>query len=228
MDTQDLIDQLRQSGLGDHPADGTCADENEIAGYIEGSLDSAGRARLECHLADCPRCVRLVGVVSSLRSVEFESVPEILVARAKRAPTSWKQYWPPLAAAAAIVLAVAVLMQIGVERPIRDEQATRTTRGSPTQSDLHITAPASGAILRTGDLTFRWSEVPGARYYIVRVVTASGELVTEQRVTTNEWLPGDSLALRPGHDYFVRVDAYPAVGPSSSSVHVPFSIRGPP
>ena len=228
MDTQNLIERLRQSGYGDRRPLGACVDEHEIAGYVDGRLDATGRERLERHLADCPRCTRLVGIVSSVRSEAVEPVPELLIAKAKRVPARWNRYLPPLAAAAAIVLAVAVLMQFGIDRSVQDAQAIRTTRGSPSQLQIQVTAPSSGAVLRAEDLAFRWKEVSGARYYIVRVVTASGDLVTEQRVTTNEWRPSGKLALRPGQDYYVRVDAYPAMGPISSSIHVPFSIEGSP
>src|SRR5262245_31146401 len=103
MDTDDLIDRLRQSGYGDQPLTGACADEHEIAGYVDGRLDATVRERLERHLADCPRCARLVGIVSSVRSQDVEAVPDLLIARAKRVSPQWKRYLPPLAAAATIV-----------------------------------------------------------------------------------------------------------------------------
>ena len=72
-----------------------------------------------------------------------------------------------------------------------------------------------------------WSagpRLPGARYYLIRIVTGSGALVTEQRVTDNHWQPGIDVDLAPGKEYYVRVEAYPAVGPPTGSIHVPFTV----
>ena len=38
------------------------------------------------------------------------------------------------------------------------------------------------------------------------------------------WRPSARLSLRPGADYFVHVDAYPAGDKSVSSDHVPFRV----
>ena len=44
-----------------HPADRSCLDLESIAAYVDGSLDAADRARVEEHLADCPRCYETFG-----------------------------------------------------------------------------------------------------------------------------------------------------------------------
>jgi hypothetical protein len=51
-------------------------------------------------------------------------------------------------------------------------------------------------------------------------------LVTEERVTDTHWRPGVGVMLEAGQEYYVRVEAYPAVGPSTGSIHVPFTVRG--
>src|SRR5262245_61454171 len=228
MDFKNLGDLLRTTGHGSREPT-ACTNHHEIAAYVDGTLDLAGRERLERHLADCSRCTRLVGIVSSVKAGGLETVPDHLAFRARRlakpASAQWKRYLPPLAAAAAIVLGVTVIFEFGSQSVVQDEQTARTTRGTPSKPEIQVIAPSSGAVLGTDEVVFRWTEVPDARYYVVRVVTAAGELVAEQRVTTNEWRPGRSTALDPGQDYFVRVDAFPAVGPSSSSTHVPFSVR---
>ena len=73
-------------------------------------------------------------------------------------------------------------------------------------------------------LVVRWTEVPGSQYYDVRIVTDSGDLVREARVEGTEWRPSTEIALRPGAEYYVHVDAYPSSTKAISSDHVPFTI----
>jgi hypothetical protein len=89
---------------------------------------------------------------------------------------------------------------------------------------LHVLAPGSGAIVDEQLLAFRWSEVPGSRYYDVRIVTDTGDLVVEQRVAGTEWQPTHSLHLHPGAEYFVHIEAHPSESKTISSDHVPFLV----
>ena len=87
-----------------------------------------------------------------------------------------------------------------------------------------ISTPAEGASIKADDLTIRWTEVSGSLYYNVRVVTAEGFLVLNDRVESTEWkLPAKHL-LEPKTDYYVRVDAYMAEANSGSADHSLFSV----
>jgi hypothetical protein len=229
MNDTKLHELLRRSASGTWEWAPECPDEHEIAAYVEGAIGDTTRDSMELHLADCERCTLLVGTLSRLEVESAESVPEETMARAERLagaqPASWSRYFPHLAAAAVLVLAVGFVFNTREAPPVQAESDYRTTRGPAAQPVMKILSPAIGAGVSADGLLIRWTEVPGTRYYLVRIVTASGALVTEQRVTETEWRPGNGITLDTGEEYYVRVEAYPAAGPSAGSIHVPFTVR---
>lgn len=209
-----------------------CPEEHEIAAYVDGTTHESARDELELHLADCERCTLLVGSLTRLEIEATDGASAVTLERARRLvphqSKRWTQYLPHLAAAAVLVLAVSVSFTVREDAPVQSESDYRTTRGPTSQPDMQIESPAAGAGVGAGDLVIRWTEIPGARYYQVRIVTGSGALVTEQRVTDMEWRPGNTVRLEAGREYYVRVEAYPAVGPSTGSIHIPFTVRETP
>ena len=83
---------------------------------------------------------------------------------------------------------------------------TRTLLSSPLS--LQVLTPEPGVVADPDELIFRWHAVDDSLHYDLRIVTASGDLVTEQRVQHTEWKLSDKLELDPGAEYFVRIDAY--------------------
>lgn len=209
-----------------------CPDEHEIAAYVGGTIRESARADVELHLADCERCTLLVGTLSRLEIETADGPPTVTFERARRLVPAgrnrWAQYVPHLAAAAVLVLAVGIVFNQRQEAPTRSESDYRTTRGVTATPRMEVLAPAAGAGVNADEFEVQWIELPGTRYYVVRIVTGSGALVTEQRVTGTRWLPGSAVPLEPGQDYYVRVEAYPSAGPSTASVHIPFTVRGNP
>lgn len=229
MDDKKLHELLRRSGSRTWEWAPECPDEHEIAAYVEGTIGDSARDVVELHLADCERCSLLVGTLSRLEIEPAQGVPAEMLVRAERLagarPARWSRYLPHLAAAAVLVLAVGILFNTREEPPVRSEADYRTTRGPAAQPEMKILSPTTGAGIGAEELLVRWTEIPGTRYYVVRIVTASGALVTEQRVTETEWRPGSKVSLATGEEYYVRVEAYPAAGPSTGSIHVPFTVR---
>ena len=88
-----------------------------------------------------------------------------------------------------------------------------------------ILSPVEGARIEADDLKIRWTEVRGSLHYDVRVVTAEGFLVWNDRVEDTELTPPVDIRLEPGMDYFVRVDAYMAEANSVSSEHTLFTVE---
>ena len=206
-----------------------CPDEYEIAEYVDGTIHQSARDELELHLADCERCTLLVGALTRLEIDATDHTPAETLEVAKRLVIAkvnrWTQFLPHLAAAAALVLAVGVLFTVRQDATIRPESDYRITRGVTAAPQMQVIAPAPGAGVRADEFEVRWTELPGTRYYLVRIVTDSGALVTEQRVTETNWRPESTVHLDIGEEYYVRVEAYPAVGPSTGSIHVPFTVR---
>lgn len=234
MTPEDTETRLRQSATGSRARTPDCPDEHLIAGFAEGRLGDADQARIEGHVADCAACASLVGELSRQRhDVAAEAVPELALARARRLgagrPGGWSSFVPHAAAAAIAVVCISALIHyIGVDTPtvtIGETGAERTTRNSEAHgASLQVLSPVAGATLAPDALDVRWTGVPDARYYDVRIVTDAGEIVSEERVETNDWHPGRGVSLEPGADYFVRVDAYIAGARTIRSEHVPFRI----
>ena len=225
---------LRQSATGGHRRTPTCPDEHLIASFAEGSLGDAGHTEVAGHVADCPACANLVGEIARhLRDGTSEEVPEFTLARARRLGgdrlSGRMSFVPKLAAAAIAVVCVSTLVHfMGVDSPAappEDRVPDRTTRNMGAASaSLQVLSPAAGATLEPGDLDVRWTGLPAASYYDVRIVTDAGEIVSEQRVSTTGWRPDHGLDLEAGADYYVRVDAYVAGTGSVRSEHVPFRV----
>lgn len=232
---EDLARVLGASDLRPRERTAECPDEQSIAAYVDGGVGPTERETLEAHLADCAACLALVGLLARDEELEGEArIPEPALARAsdiaRRAVPAPSRHVPRWAAAAAVLAVIPVLLQLyrAADRSpaAGEDSAPRVTRSAPPASHgLQVLRPVAGSVVEPSELTIRWSAVPGSAYYDVRIVTDSGAPVVEQRVTGTEWRPDENLKLRPGAEYYVRVDAYPAHGKSIGSVHVPFAVR---
>jgi putative zinc finger protein len=237
MHPDDLISRLRLAATGDRQRSPTCPDVSQIAAYVDGTLEPEHHEQVERHLADCEACGGLVGELCRGRNASAnEPVPELVLARARRlgkAPRDrWTRFAPHLMAAAIAIVSISVLVHfLQVPEPVSESQVStvlRTTRNIPSSAaPLRVLSPIAGETVATDQLLFHWTSVPGIRYYEVHIVTDSGELVGDQRVTTTEWRPSAELQLRPGNEYFVRIDAHASESKVVSSVHVPFSVADP-
>jgi hypothetical protein len=211
-----------------------CPDEEQIAAYVDGTLESATSERLELHLADCAPCLELVGLLSRERDMPVtETVPEQLLDQARTRvnakPRRWLHQAPQWAAAAMLLVSVPLLLHSGRNMDRGNEgqgrPAERTTRNIGTSvSGLQVLAPVAGVALDPRALNFSWTPVAGSPYYDVRIVSDAGDLVVQQRVTGTEWRPQAPLNLVPGAEYFVHVDAYPSGDKAMGSEHIPFRV----
>ena len=229
-----LTSLLAAGAADDQGRSPACPDEQQVAGYVDGGLNEAAREQVELHLADCAHCLGLVGLLCRERDADtVEAVPDqIVVPTRARSRERLERRWrlaPQWAAAAALVLAVPLLLQLGRNldrgtmgqgRP--DPPSTRTF--APTATGLQVLSPDAGAVVDARRLSFRWTEVVGTPYYDVRVVTDDGDVVIQQQVSGTTWRPPAQLNLKPGAEYFVHIDAYPSGDKAVSSDHVPFRV----
>jgi anti-sigma factor RsiW len=231
----DHLTSLLAVGAADDPGRSpSCPDEQQIAGYVDGGLDDAARERVEFHLADCGRCLELVGLLCREHEADaFDPLTHEVVthprARVSQGPQRRWQLAPQWAAAAVLVLAVPLLLQLGrspdrgTEGQGRPEPPAARTLAS-TATGLQVLSPGAGTAVDPQRLSFRWSEVSGTPYYDVRIVTDAGDVVIRQRVTGTTWRPPMQLNLQPGAEYYVHIDAYPSGDKAVSSDHVPFRV----
>lgn len=231
----EYLTKLLAAGRGEDPGRSpACPDEHQIAGYVDGTLDVAACELLERHAADCGHCLALVGLLSE----ERDANPEVPVTRVSSPPAPVatvasrpRRMWPApqWAIAATVVLAVPLLFLLG-RSPDRGVEGLAGSGQPPTRTvtpdnpELQVLSPGPGAAVDPRELAIVWTEVAGARYYDVRVVTDSGDIVVQQRVSGTSWQPSASLNLQRGAEYFVLVDAYPEGDKAVSSHHVPFRI----
>lgn len=213
-----------------------CPDEHQVAGYVDGGLGVAELQQFERHLADCGHCLDLVGLLCRERGHAAEAaepepartgtVPSAPTVRPIRRASRWAPQW---AAAAALILVVPVLLQLGRSpdsgeagqgRP--DPPATRTLGPGPYVLEVVVEPPESSLDARRP--SFRWSAVAGSVYYDVRILTDGGDVIARDRVTATRWRTPAQLDLRPGADYYIHVDAYAAGAKAVSSEHVPFAV----
>ena len=231
----DQLTSLLAEGASNRPVrSAACPDESRIAGYVDGGLDAAVRQELERHLADCGHCLAVVGVLSRERHAPAaEPVPAQVLAQARARKTAApERRWrlaPQWAAAATIVLAVPLLIQIsrnldgGVEG--HGLPAAATVRAFDSTPDaLQVLVPGAGSSVDARRAEFRWTAVAGSPYYDVRIVTDDGAVVVRERVTGTAWQLPAQVPLRPGAEYFVHVEAYPSGDKAVSSEHVPFRV----
>lgn len=231
----DHLTSLLAAGASDRPMRSPdCPDEGRIAGYVDGALHEDQRQAFEGHLADCGRCLALVGLLSRERNaLEEAPVASHVVAQARartaKEPLRPWRLAPQWAAAAALVVAVPLLVQIGrnldrgVEGQGRPEPAA-TRSIAPRADEVQVLVPGAGSVVDLKRTQFRWTAVSGSPYYDVRIVTDDGAVVVRERVNGTAWQPPAQPNLRPGAEYFVHVDAYPAGDKPVSSDHVPFRV----
>lgn len=211
-----------------------CPDEHRMAAYVDGALDSPECEELEQHAAGCSHCLALIGRLSrACDSEATEPVPPHVLARASALvkPQPRRQWWlaPQWAAAAALVLVIPLLVQLG-RNPDRGPEGQGRPEPPATRNlalpdaGLQVLTPSAGATVDAGRLSFHWTAVAGTPFYDVRVVTDEGDLVVEERVIGTTWQLPPQLELKPGVEYFVHVDAYPSGEKTLSSEHVPFRV----
>jgi hypothetical protein len=234
MNPDHLTSLLAAGATDDPPQSASCPDEHQIAGYVDGGLDGTARELVDLHIADCRQCLALVGLLSRERSADVVAhVPDDVVAQVRALATTRPQHrWrfaPQWAAAAALVLAVPLLLQLGrnldrgTEGQGRPEPPATRSFTSPA-AEVQVLSPGAGTAVDAGRLSFHWTEVSGTPYYDVRIVTDAGDVVIQQRVAGTTWRPPAQLHLQPGAEYFVHIDAYPSGDKAVSSDHVPFRI----
>jgi len=235
MKQEDLTLLMRVPPSGNLTRTPQCPEYPELSAYVDGSLGDADHQRIEEHLAACVVCTRLVTLSCLQRhSKSITPTPELARARARRLAgirkpdrvgriTTW-------AAVATVLLAVTFVVQWQTELGPATEASNidRTVRTvSPAIEQPQILSPGAGVSIDTGELVFRWTEIPGSLYYDVLIVSDAGNLVWEERVTGTRWAAADTLSLSPGAEYFVRVDAYLSNTKTISSDHVAFTMSVP-
>jgi len=147
-------------------------DEMTVAAYLDGRLPAGALDEFEAHLAACDECRRALVLMRGLEELEAEPVPPALLGPRRRGR------WAPWAAlAAAVILAGLLVLPLEVgTAPGAD--GLPVFRGATTRGP-GLLWPADGAVVRRGELLFRWTPVEGAESYRVRVWSVKSDFLLE-------------------------------------------------
>jgi len=236
-DLPNLLPGLQSLECGEWTA--FCAEDHVIAAFYDQRLEHRVASRLKQHLAGCGHCRARIGMLHRLEQDESDAaVNGDLLARAKLLSggrPSRRRLSPALAAAAVVVLALGAVFSGGLLRdPGTDSvspapgaaEAVRQVRGLEASTRTpEILHPPQGAELAPGTLEVRWTPVEGSLRYELLVLDASGALVADASVQDTHWRSGESVALKPGRRYFLRVSALLADGRTVGSQHTAISVH---
>jgi hypothetical protein len=201
-----------------------CPEDQVIAEYYDDVLSETERDTLERHLADCNFCLARLGMLQRLEHDPVAPrIPEEVLATAKtlrHAEVRRPKWAPAWAAAAVLAIALGVIYQSFPFLRIGQDALPRTHTVEPSSNPRdtrnidgvamgpRFLSPGDGVSISPADSVFTWTAVPSSRYYQVRIVSDSGDLLWQERVKATEWKLPPGLHLTQGADYFVRVDAY--------------------
>lgn len=208
-----------------------CPDEYQLASYIDGGLSETDHQAFEVHLADCPFCLEMVGIVA--RAGESEST--VTGNKQTKASSGKRPHWfraPGWAAAALVVVTVGFFADhqspediVVPAREFARPLVANERSIEPTSAIPELLSPMANGSVVLQDLRFEWKLVPDSLFYDIRIVSDDGELIAEQRVWETTWtLPAD-IDLQVGDEYFVRVDAFVSEGKALSSEHIAFRVK---
>ena len=225
-----------------------CPDEHQLAAYADQQLIGAERERVESHLAACDTCLQQVGFLIRQVQASAAEVPPWLLHKANELETAKQansQAWRWAAVGAALVL---VGLSTAVWRDMRPDYAKSraatiatvrqpdepsvggpesemSVRGGSNPVSLPtVLSPQEDSTVDTSDFVIRWQPVADAAAYEVRLVTADGDFVWQQRVPNTSVKP-PQRALRQGSKYFLLVRALLPDGKALQSEVVRFVAR---
>jgi len=230
-----------------------CLDEHLLAAYADNRLADDQRRKIEAHLSRCGYCLDQVAALAQLSGGHVPAnVPADLLVRAREiGSTTPLRGWTPAwgwsaagAAAAGVVLATFLWMRqpqpgmppvvpeipravvsvpVTVPLPAQSPEAVRSRTSVPLE--LELIHPGEGAVLAGRNLEFRWSPVARSLFYEVRLMTAEGALIWEERAETNDIRVPRTVRLEAGKKYYVSVLAYLPDGKTVKSKTVGFETR---
>jgi len=221
-----------------------CPDSDLIAAYAEARLAADQQSELEEHLADCSFCLGQVGFLVRDAQRDLPSVPTHLLDAVREPKSHWpkwarKPVLAPLAAAATLIVAAAVVFQLdrlsdssvptqSVSDPAVESTSPstpgRTVRNGTASSDaLRILEPQEGADLSGPEIELRWQHSPQSLQYTVLLVSLEGDLMWEGR-TTEARIAVPTSKLEAGERYFVWVEAQLPGGGTLKSALVGFHL----
>ena len=227
-----------------------CPSDERVASYLDATVDSSSRSRIESHFADCEYCRGLIAELAKVQGDrEMPSLPPGLMQRAvalvPAKSTRMKWVWMPatVMAGTAFLVIVAIVLRspelllipsrsTPAAPVIAKSEPARTLMAPPNEvvrkrssPDLlpSVVLPHRGSTVARERLEFQWKSVPHSRYYEIHVVTSEGDLAWQGRSEGSVLQPPADLRLNDG-SYFVWITAHLESGQEAKSAPVRFSL----
>ncbi|MBV9494435.1 MAG: hypothetical protein JOZ54_09315 [Acidobacteria bacterium] len=154
---------------------------DELAGFVDGTLDPISREIVASHCEECARCRR------ELRDLQSFAKP----AASRR--------WPWLAAAVAVAAAIAIALFLTLRPAPRElhlpqyaldlRSSTLALRGRTHVNGAPEPLAPLGAVVINNRPSFTWNDVPDARYRVEVFDTQFRSVVASPLLDTNRWTP---------------------------------------
>jgi hypothetical protein len=208
---------------------GPCPDESELAAYFEGILAGGTRSRIGGHVADCDRCVQVLGFLADYAAGEVADsrfslcVDEVPASVSMGELPKWSgvRRW---AAAAVLVVAAGLVIWQAIDPPVSTVRQLPSTRDSFQGPQLLW--PTAGSAVVEPESVVRWSSVPDSLEYTITLLDAQGLLLWQEQVSSTEiQLP--ALELSADQAYFLQIRSHLRSGKSLRSGHFELRIDAP-
>lgn len=172
-----------------------CPSPDAISALIRREGTEAQRLETLDHVMACARCRREFNLLRALEEAGARTVGPPSTAK-----NAWRRYVP-------FALAASLLLAAGLElgRRYWQPHAPEVMRGPA--GEVTLLAPATEA--NSGaPLTFAWQAVPGARRYVLEVLTEDGTSILHAETPDTLLMVPTSGALLPGkYQWWVRATA---------------------
>jgi hypothetical protein len=216
---------------GEEEAAVACLDEAELGVWVEGTLDSAARARALSHVAECSRCRRAAtSLIETLRSESVtQAVKELEQGNFReRAGTGGLRRLPRRYRVGAVAAAIAaVVAGVVFLRPTDLEIGEAPTHREALPGAISLPQP----IAPLGELeaveAFAWSPVSGADRYRLTVFDDEGTVIWETETEEPRLAPPTSVLFETGAQFFWKVVARVGFDRWVDSELVTFTISQP-
>ena len=206
-----------------------CPDETQLAAFVDGGLTPRERGRVAGHAAGCGYCIGQIGTLARMAAAEppFE-VPPAVLARARAlapvsaAPLGWR--WG-MAVAAATGFAVILTFSVRAPRSAGDSTIEQVRKAPDPSALPELLFPREGTVVERQALVFQWRPVEPSLYYDVRILSADGDPIWNERISASKAQIPQSIRLVPGQKYYASVDAWLPDGKSVKCPVVGFKVR---
>jgi len=191
---RDAAGQLRAGNSSRWAETPQCLSEAAVAAFVDGQTTGTAREATVVHLAGCARCRAMVASVARLTAAEGVALEPPTAAR-----RLWRRWQVPVAAAAAVLLAVLAWPR-GADNGNLPHRAPTITAAAAPVPLAPVAAVAEARVLR-------WSAVLGADRYHVTLFDAGGRVRYEAQLADTVAALPDSVAFVPGQSYLWSVEA---------------------